>query len=184
MVELLIVMVIIGILAAVAAPIYSANTQRAIASDAVAAMSLIRQAEREYSLRNNGAFLPVTDNLLYGSTASGNGSALGIDLKVAQYFSNGSFGVSTTATTFRAAGASLTIEPSNPVDFRITANGANSAAGNQPCSSSAGTNCAINASKASKMCLEMDNAGRIFVNFTANDGATDCSANATKWELY
>jgi prepilin-type N-terminal cleavage/methylation domain-containing protein len=180
MVELLIVMVIIGILAAVAAPIYSANTQRAIASDAVSAMSLIRQAEREYSLRNNGGFVEVD-----GSTYFINTSPLSVDLKVAQYFSNGAFIVSTTETSFRAAGnTALTIQPSNPVEFRITANGTNGATENQQCSSSATTNCAVNASKASNMCLEMDNTGRIFVNFTANDGATDCSANPTKWELY
>jgi prepilin-type N-terminal cleavage/methylation domain-containing protein len=184
MVELLIVLVIIGILAAVSAPIYSANTKRANASDAVAAMSLIRQAEREYALRNIGAFHVVTDGNLYGDTA------LNVDLKTAQYFSNAAFGVSTSASAFKAAGTTgLVGNPTAPQDFLITANGYNSA----DCSAATSVNCAVKAvalasrpgTDLGKMCLEMDNTGRIFINFNANpSGTTNCSGNPTQWEAY
>ena len=48
MVEVLVVLVIVAILAAVATPIYLANVQRSRASEAIASMALIRQAERDY----------------------------------------------------------------------------------------------------------------------------------------
>jgi len=173
MVELLIVLIIVGILAAVAAPIYSGNTQRAIASDAVAAMSLIRQAEREYALKNNGTFLVVADQALYGS-------ALNVDLKVAQYFSNGSFGISTPTVFPVTMDSTLVGYPAGPVDFVIKANGANVTSGNQKCDSTHGTNCAVNADKAANICLQMDNAGRIFVNYSD----PSCAASTGTWEKY
>ena len=42
--------------AAVATPLYLSNTRRARASEAVATMGLIRQAERDYKINNNAFF--------------------------------------------------------------------------------------------------------------------------------
>lgn len=52
LIELIIVIVIIGILASVGAPMMSSNIQRAKMSEAVAAMGGIRGAERAYYVEN------------------------------------------------------------------------------------------------------------------------------------
>ena len=56
MVELLVVLVIIAILAAVATPLFLSNTQRAKASEASATMALLRQALREFRIQNGNFF--------------------------------------------------------------------------------------------------------------------------------
>ena len=48
LVELLVVLVIVAILAAVATPLYLQNTRKAKASEAVATLGLLRDAERDY----------------------------------------------------------------------------------------------------------------------------------------
>ena len=53
MVELLVVLVIVAILAAVATPIYLANVKRSRASEAVATMALIRQSLRDYQINGS-----------------------------------------------------------------------------------------------------------------------------------
>src|SRR3989338_383448 len=63
MVELLVVLVIVAILAAVATPIYLANVQRSRASEAVSAMALIRQALRDYQITANAYFDVTSDEV-------------------------------------------------------------------------------------------------------------------------
>jgi len=48
LIELIIVVIIIGVLAAIAGPMMQGNVQKAIKSEAVAAMGAIRTAERSY----------------------------------------------------------------------------------------------------------------------------------------
>ena len=134
MVELLVVLVIVAILAAVATPILLGNRDRSIASEAVATMSLIRQTEREYSLRPGGNLFAVAagniDNALpTNATAAGVpnpvAAGLGINLGVTQYFSNAAF----TVTGLGGGGAGASGQFINPgtQGFLITATGANSA---------------------------------------------------------
>jgi len=81
LVELMIVVIIVGILAAVAIPMYQGATERAKASEAVAALGTIRGAMRVYFAEHgtyvnanftdgdqvtNGGVLDVSDNDLLG----------------------------------------------------------------------------------------------------------------------
>ena len=82
LVELMIVVIIVGILAAVAIPMYQGATERAKASEAVAALGTIRGAMRVYYAEHgtyvdavnftlgaqvtNGSILDVSDNDLMG----------------------------------------------------------------------------------------------------------------------
>ena len=52
LVELMVVVIIIGILAAAAVPIYTAQTRRAKTSEALAGLGAIRSAERVYKTEN------------------------------------------------------------------------------------------------------------------------------------
>jgi type IV pilus assembly protein PilE len=86
LVELMIVVIIVGILAAVAIPMYQGATERAKASEAVAALGTIRGALRVYyaehgtyvhasfsdgALVTNGSVLDVSVNDLLGRYFSG-----------------------------------------------------------------------------------------------------------------
>lgn len=156
MVELLVVLLIVGILAAVAVPIYLANTQRARASEAVATMGLIRQAERDYFINRNSYF-----NVTAGNLALLPPAGAGVNVTTAQYFSNNAFVVAAGATSTRFA---------NPpaVNFLITTTGGNSVA----CSGNL-TDCAVRNTEVAGYNLEMDNSGRIFVTY---DNSTTWSA--------
>ena len=55
LIELIIVVIIIGILAAIAAPMMSGNVKRAKQSEAIAAMGAIRTALRLYTASSGGA---------------------------------------------------------------------------------------------------------------------------------
>jgi prepilin-type N-terminal cleavage/methylation domain-containing protein len=174
MVELLVVLVIVAILAAVAAPIYMANVKRSMASDAVAMMSSIRQAERERIIKS-GAAIQITDSGIYTLNTS-----LGFTSEVKQYFAPGSFRVDITPVE---SDFTAQFSNPNPVDFVITASGNTTAAtvfgANKACSSSILTDCALkvssgNSDDLSKMRLMMDNAGRIQVSY--DSGST--------WENY
>lgn len=181
MVELLVVLLIVGILAAVAVPLYLANTKRAKASEAVAAMSLIRQALRDYNVAHNTFFDITTGNIdspLPTNVASGvpTPSTAGVDVNagVAQYFSNAAFTVSASGTPAWSNGLTDAIagNPGAPVGFRILANGALSAV----CGASA-TDCAVHDNEVkvtgSVYLLQMDNSGRVFVSY---DSGTTWSA--------
>lgn len=156
MVELLVVLLIVGILAAVAVPMYLANTQRAKASEAVATMGLVRQAERDYFVNHN----------TYFSFSSGSLTALppvgaGVNTTVSQYFSNDAFTVDTNTTTW-GSGATMPASTADAVDFVITADGsASDFCGNATSLS----NCAVNQPDVNNYRIKMDNSGRIFVTY-------------------
>jgi type IV pilus assembly protein PilE len=170
MVELLVVLVIVAILAAVAAPIYMANEKRSMASEAVAIMSVIRQAERENKVKT-GNYVAV-DTTVYDLR-----DKLSVDPETTQYFAQTTFKVtianpSFTPTTINA----VAIDP-GAQQFVIHADGKLVAGG--------GTN--VLCPTASNICaakgdngdlqniqVEMDNSGRIFVTY--NGGTT--------WEQY
>ena len=182
LVELLVVLVIIGILAAVATPLYLQHTKRARVSEAVATMGLIRQAERDYKVNHNGYFdiaelanlgniqkaLPL--NIAVGTTGVPNPNPSGaeVDAGVAQYFSNSVFFVD--AVNQDADGASGKFLTPNTVDFLISARGDNS----DVCAAAGDTNCAVNSADVAGYRLEMDNSGRVFVSYD----------NGTTWGPY
>ena len=185
MVELLVVLVIVGILAAVATPIYLQNVQRSRAAEAIATMGLLRQAQRDYQLNSNnyfdtngGSATPDTTNgqIQNGlptsvTAATGAPSPLtagaNVNVGTAQYFSNSAFSVDSVNQS--ATGASALFTGPKSVNFIVTANGNNSRA-----CSGAITNCAVKASEVANYRLEMDNSGRIFVSYD----------NGTTWSAY
>lgn len=74
LVELMIVLVIIGILAAVGVPIYTSNVQKAKMSEADAALGTIRTAMRVY-YAENGHYPVVTSGTLVSDSTTGLGFA-------------------------------------------------------------------------------------------------------------
>lgn len=171
MIELLVVLLIIGILAAVAAPMYLANTSRARASEAVAAMSLIRQAERDYYVSHTGYI-----DVIIGSETAGISAppptGVGVDVGVAQYFSNACYTVTTGGgIPTWPAGITTTNPPTTPVDFVIVVNGANTVTpptGTPLRGAVRGDE--VNGDTdpegvSNQYRLAMDNAGRIFVSY-------------------
>ncbi len=115
MIELLVVLLIIGILAAVAAPLFFQNTDKAKLSEAVAGLGSIRSAERQYRSQNTGYFA-ITDGKTYFGAAAGNQSALlGTQIHGAKYFSPKSYtvdvgGVFTSVPTGVAAAQDYVIK--------------------------------------------------------------------------
>ena len=178
MVELLVVLVIIAILAAVAAPIYLANVKRARASEAVATMSLVRQALRDYQI-NHATYFDVADTATTGSiqlplpttVAAGvptpSPSGLDIPAGTAQYFSSSAFSVDATSPDSNGASGKFATPPVQ--DFLITVDGSKSTL----CSGVI-TNCATKQIEINNARLEMDNSGRMFVSYDAG----------TTWEVY
>ena len=184
MVELLVVLVIVAILAAVATPIYLANVQRARASEAVSTMALIRQGQRDYQI-SGGSYFDIAQvatgtitNVLPTSVTAGvaNPQTAGVSIQngVAQYFGNTAFAVDATlAVGFTGVSTMFTNPPA--VDFVITASGTVGAnpGDNVICSDTvapvATTNCATKAGEVASYLLEMDNSGRAFVSY---DGTT------------
>lgn len=157
MVELLVVLLIIGVLAAVATPMYLANANRAKASEAVATMGMIRQAEREYFTKNN-VYLGVTAGNLDKDTTNAT-PGLGMDVGIPQYFGNKCYYVNIGSAT--AAPASISNQFANPAaqHFVITVDGSGQTKGVD----------AINSDQVSKFKLEMDDSGRIFVTYNGTD---------------
>ena len=117
MIELLVVLLIIGILAAVAAPLFLQNSDKAKASEAVAALGSIRVAERTY-FSTNKVYLPVTDGAVYFSGTNGD---LGVHVHGNKYFSPKAFTVAVTTTD---ANFSSAVGGAAPLDYVITADGA------------------------------------------------------------
>lgn len=176
LVEIMIVVAIVALLAAIAVPNYSRHMQRGRATEAVATMSMVRQGMRDYNI-NTSDYFDITvgniDSPLPDSVATGVPtpitSGVDIDVGVAQYFSNASFTVDATAP----ASARFT----NPVaqDFIITASGCASVAdctGVPP-------DCALNIAPVSSFRLEMDNTGRTFVSYDYN-----CGDGTGNWAIY
>ena len=94
LVELMIVLVIIGILAAVGVPIYSANVTKAKMSEADASLGSIRTSLRVY-YAENGAYPTLT---------SIRADSAGIGIKTAEltgkYFSAGNYTITSAPTTY------------------------------------------------------------------------------------
>lgn len=188
MVELLVVLLIIGILVAVAAPMYFANTNRARVSEAMAGMGTIRQAERDTFLSKARYFnilvgninnaLPSSINAMSNPTPANAG--VGLNAGVAQYFSNASYSViagtiddngtpanplddTFTNPTWQGGLTNATAGPPGaPVNFVVYALGNASVA----CVADS-TDCAVKANEVSNFSLQMDNSGRAFVSYDA-----------------
>ncbi|MEI6437983.1 MAG: type II secretion system protein [Candidatus Omnitrophota bacterium] len=167
MIELLVVLLIIGILAAVAAPMFLASSDKAKASEAVAAIGSIRSAERIYAMQHGGS--TFLDGEIYG--AGSIGTQLGVDLSNAKYLSPESYKVvlATTESTFPVNGATAVVTPNTTVGFVVTADGSKSV---QTASASDGK--ARNASEASNIRAKMDNSGVIVYS-------TDGGNNWLQW---
>jgi len=73
LIELIIVVIIIGILAAIAAPMMSGNVRKARRSEAVAALGALRTAARMYYVEQNTWATARTDLLTYISNEDING---------------------------------------------------------------------------------------------------------------
>jgi len=168
LVEIMIVVFIIALLAAIAIPNYTRHTNRAKASEAVASMAMIRQAMRDYFINTSDHFNIATtniDNALPDSVAAGVPTPVtaGVDLdiggasRVAQFFSNPAFTVDATAP------ASARFTNPGPIDFIISVDGSV----NPTCGA---TDCAINAGIVDDYRLEMDNTGRVFVSYNGMGG--------------
>ncbi len=153
MIELLVVLLIIGILAAVAAPMYLVHTEKAKASEAVGVLSLIRQAEREYYTVHNSYLGVVSPNIEKDPAATPPG--LGVKVDPAHYFSMDCYSVDVAGAFSNAIGGTA-------VDFVIRAKGSLS----KTLSGSAG---ARNPTDVSKYEVEMDNTGQII--FTSDGSA-------------
>ena len=149
---MMVVLFIVALLATIAIPNYTRHTRRAKASEAVATMTMIRQAMRDYFI-NNGTYYDVAP----GNVADPAGinelpvTGVGIDVGVAQYFSNKAFLVTTTLTSPRFTSP-------GPVDFVITAIGSAS----ELCGT---VDCAVYNTSVTLYRLEMDNTGRTFVSY-------------------
>jgi len=166
MVELMVVLIILGILVAVAAPMYFANTDRAKASEAVAGMGIIRSALRDYNLAGGAYFDIVSGNIenaLPPATNPGAKAKFG----VTQYFSKDAYSVDGTSPAWATNISAGTLGA--PVGFLISVDGSQSDA----CTADS-TDCAVKNTEVAGYRLQMDNSGRIFVSY--NSG--------TSWSAY
>ncbi len=169
MIELLVVLLIIGILAAVSAPMFLANADKAKASEAVAGVGAIRSAERIYAMQHGGSYLaPIVDGSIYFQGTAGANTTLGVDTRNAKYFSPKSYTVA-LASGVDAAFTSAGVTPAVPVDFMITANG-----GLSELSTAANDGKARNADEVQvtgkQMIVKMDNSGVIV--YSLNNGTS------------
>ncbi len=162
MVELLVVLVIIGILAAVATPIFLGNTQKAKASEAVATMSLIRQAQRDYFINNNSYITSISDI----SKTAPNG--LNIDTGVTQYFGNDAYTVVAPSAAAAPWNDSDLTDGIPAQDFIVKVTGDDT--NNNNCGDSqTPVNCGLKTDEVKDFRLEMDNSGRVFVSYNGSD---------------
>lgn len=101
LIELLIVILIIGILAAIAVPMMRGNVDKAKKSEAVAALGTIRTAERLYYAENN-KYVAVTAGA-FNTTAGLNTYLTSTDLD-GRYYLNNCYSVTTLSSNadFRA----------------------------------------------------------------------------------
>ncbi len=112
LVELMIVVIIVGILAAVAIPMYQGATERAKASEAVAALGTIRGALRVY-YAEHGTY--VNANFTDGAVVT-NGNVLDVSVNdlLGRYFSGACYtfdGVPLAATYSIECDGSLSVAP-------------------------------------------------------------------------
>jgi prepilin-type N-terminal cleavage/methylation domain-containing protein len=190
LVELLVVLIIVAILAAIATPLYLQHTKKARISEAIATMSLIRQSERDYKV-NHTTYFDVKEDTTKSNTAGNiekglptsvvaatgvptpDPSGVEINTGVTQYFSNASFFVDADPTPGDITTRSGLFTNPGPQGFLISAKGDNSYA----CAASTDTACAVHAGDVAGYEAEMDDSGRIFVCY----GTCGTAAN---WGAY
>ncbi|MFQ6066208.1 MAG: type IV pilin protein [bacterium] len=97
LIELMVVVIVVGILAAAAVPIYRFAMSRAYASEAKATMGTIRASEQVYYQENNSTYLTGTSS----ETASSDLMVLlGVDTSTNTWWHAGSNDSATTTCTF------------------------------------------------------------------------------------
>jgi type IV pilus assembly protein PilA len=173
MIELLVVLLIIGILAAVAAPMFLANSDKAKASEAVSVLGAIRGAER-MSYSQGAGFVAVADGTVYFGSNGTKKGVLGVNVTKMAYFSPAAFTVALGDATMHCDGIT-------GKDFLITANGYSSGCLVTGCGgtgSDDATDGARKAGDASSVKVEMDNTGYTCLG-------TGCTASScTSWAKY
>jgi len=107
LIELMVVVIIVGILAAAAVPIYIAQTRRARTSEAVAGLGAIRSVERVYYTEKS-AYLAVSAGNIDNNPEDAS-PGLGLDFASNTYFDNSCFSVATDATYGFVAGCDGTV---------------------------------------------------------------------------
>jgi len=118
LVELMIVMVIVGILAAVAVPIYRTNVKKAMASEGAALVGSVRTGERVY-FAENGAYLAIADTTF--------NAEIGVDTAGNKYFKTFTVTCTDPAVDFSAstsgdaggsaAGITVTIDQDGDITY-------------------------------------------------------------------
>ena len=118
LIELIVVIVIIGVLAAIAAPMMQGNVNRAKRTEAAAALGAIRTAERCYYVDNTG-YAPVT-TAQWTTGGALNAYIRSQDLD-GRYYSNGNYSVTAGAltATFRAIASNSTLSEVNLTDAGV-----------------------------------------------------------------
>jgi prepilin-type N-terminal cleavage/methylation domain-containing protein len=162
MIELLVVLLIIGILAAIAAPFFLQNADKTRASEAVAGAGSIRSAERNYYVQNGNSWFAVpagTGSTYFGTTNVGQSAILGVQMANPKYFSSGAYTVIPGAVFDGSTG--LTAQ-----QYVIQVNGASSVG------LSASTDGAANPTEGhvAQTEVEMDNSGQTI--WSSDGGAT------------
>lgn len=99
LIELIIVIIIIGILAAIAAPMMSVNVNRAKRSEAIAAMGAIRTAARLYYAENTVWPASLANMSSYITTGDLNGT----------YYSGSNYTISSATNTISASNATAAL---------------------------------------------------------------------------
>ncbi|MCM8767461.1 MAG: prepilin-type N-terminal cleavage/methylation domain-containing protein [Candidatus Omnitrophica bacterium] len=115
LIELMTVVIIVGILAAVAVPLYRGQVRKAMASEGAALLGSVRTAERIYFAEHN-QYLSVTNG-------GGPNDPLGIDTTGNKYFktysvtASGNTFTATTTGTGAAAGITVTIDQDGNLNY-------------------------------------------------------------------
>ncbi|MCX7704832.1 MAG: prepilin-type N-terminal cleavage/methylation domain-containing protein [bacterium] len=116
LVELMVVVIIVGILASVAVPIYRANIKKAMASEGAALLGSVLTAQRIYYAEHN---VYTTNKTVLGVDTAGN--KYFTDYTVSSADANG-FTASTTGTG-TAAGVTVTMTYTNAAGATISYSG-------------------------------------------------------------
>jgi prepilin-type N-terminal cleavage/methylation domain-containing protein len=170
MVELLVVLIILAILVAVAAPMYFANVKRARMSEAVAGIGTIRQAMRDYMVSHTTPYAVTAGNTTTAGIAATPTTGVDVNVGVTQYFSNGAYSVVLVANDPAPAFAAPTA-----VGFVVIADGTT---GNVDCAGqAAGVSCGTLSADVAGYRAKMDNSGRILVCYGT-------CGTATNWQAY
>ncbi len=180
LVELLVVLVIVAILAAIATPIYLQNSKRSKAAEALGVMALIRQDEREFKVNKGGLTYDIASpNVINANPTSVTAAGVptpatagaGIEIGTALYFPAAAYtvyaGSDMLTTADAAAGVAISGLFTNPVaqNFIVYVDGSNTTS--VDCTVANPTNCALKPTEVSTFRLAMDNTGRTFICYDA-----------------